>query len=205
MKLKLSSLLPFLLTAALSANAEDTQLPLASELKGQENLYTVEVVLFKQASPALNEEHWPEALSPIDFTDARLPVPNDGMPLSAKEELTRSNYALNNEADKLKRRGYEILYHNAWLEQFSPNTASTLLVVDPLGAFEGTVHIERQRYLHVSPDINYYLSDGAEQPGTVIRMHESRRMRSEELHYIDHPVLGMLVHFRPVADTADRS
>ncbi len=31
----------------------------------------------------------------------------------------------------------------------------------------------------------------------VFRLHQSRRMRSRELHYLDHPVLGMLVVARP--------
>lgn len=192
-----------LLLSALSAQAEDeVLLPLAAELKQQENLYTVEVVLFKQKIPAFAEEHWETELPAIDFTGARLPIPNDGMPLSANEELEKSDYALTDEAARLTRQGYEVLYHNAWLEQFNPNSETTLMLVDPFGAFEGTVRIERLRYLHIFPDINLYTAQGAEMPGSVIRMQESRRMRSKEIHYIDHPVLGMLMLFRPVKDAA---
>lgn len=188
-------------TAAVQVQAEDeTVLPLAPELKEQENLYTVEMVLFKQKIPAYTEENWPTDLPAIDFTNARLPIPNDGMPLSANEELEKSDYALTDEATRLTSQGYEVLYHNAWLEQFNPNTETTLMLVDPFGAFEGTVRIERLRYLHVYPEVNLYTATGAEQAGSVIRMQESRRMRSKETHYIDHPVLGMLVLFRPVKD-----
>jgi len=186
-----------------SAVAEDeVLLPLAPEIQGLDNLYTVEIVLFKQKAPAFNEENWPTDLSALDFSEARLPLPNDGMPLSAHEELEKSDYALTSEAARLTRQGYEVLYHNAWLEQFSPNTQSTLMLVDPFGSFEGTVRIERLRYLHVYPEVNLYTADGAEMPGTIIRLDESRRMRSKEIHYIDHPVLGMLVLFRPVKDAA---
>lgn len=186
-----------------SAVAEDeVLLPLAPEIQGLDNLYTVEIVLFKQKAPAFNEENWPTDLSALDFSEARLPLPNDGMPLSANEELEKSDYALTSEAARLTRQGYEVLYHNAWLEQFSPNTQSTLMLVDPFGSFEGTVRIERLRYLHVYPEVNLYTADGAEVPGTIIRLDESRRMRSKEIHYIDHPVLGMLVLFRPVKDAA---
>ncbi|HSG02444.1 MAG TPA: CsiV family protein [Marinobacterium sp.] len=186
--------------SALTAQAEDTLLPLAPELKALDNLYTVELVLFKQKAPSFNEEVWPTDLPAIDFTGARLPIPNDGMPLSANEELAKSDYGLSDEANRLARQGYEVLYHNAWLQQFNPNTQSTLMLVDPFGSFEGTVRIERQRFLHVYPQVNLYTALGAEQPGSVIRLQESRRMRSQEIHYIDHPVMGMLVLFRPVKD-----
>lgn len=200
MKFKRATAVLALSLGALSAQAEDTLLPLAPELKELDNLYTVELVLFKQKLPAYTEEAWPTDLPPIDFTDARLPIPNDGMPLSANEELAKSDYGLSDEANRLERQGYEVLYHNAWLQQFNPNTQSTLMLVDPFGGFEGTVRIERQRFLHVYPEVNLYTALGAEQPGSVIRMQESRRMRSQEIHYIDHPVMGMLVLFRPVKD-----
>lgn len=188
---------------SLCVQAEDEALlPLAPELQGLENLYTAEVVLFKQKAPAYNEELWRSDLKAIDFTDARLPIPNDGMPLSANEELEKSDYALTEEAARLARQGYEVLYHNAWLQQFNPNSETTLMLVDPFGGFEGTVRIERLRYLHVYPEVNLYRGAAAEQAAEVIRMQESRRMRSKEIHYIDHPVLGMLVLFRPVKDSA---
>ncbi|BES70938.1 hypothetical protein RE428_19560 [Marinobacter nanhaiticus D15-8W] len=31
-------------------------------------------------------------------------------------------------------------------------------------------------------------------------LHETRRMRSEEIHYLDSPSLGLLVYFKPIAD-----
>lgn len=33
-------------------------------------------------------------------------------------------------------------------------------------------------------------------------LHETRRMRSEEIHYLDSPSLGLLVYFKPIADQA---
>ena len=34
----------------------------------------------------------------------------------------------------------------------------------------------------------------------VIPMKQSRRMRSKELHYIDHPMLGILVRVTPIEE-----
>jgi len=185
-----------------SAQADDTLLPLEPTLQTEENLYTVEVVIFRQASPGLNEEHWSQTLSPLAFEVAQLPLLNDGEPLSLNEELVITDFALNEHANRLNQKGYEVLYHNSWLEQFNPGDEKTSLLIDPLGNFEGTLRIERQRYLHVYPTLNYYPNGLSltDEPSQTIRFEESRRMRSKDLHYIDHPVLGMLMLFRPVAE-----
>ncbi|MCP4042695.1 MAG: hypothetical protein GY731_12200 [Gammaproteobacteria bacterium] len=77
---------------------------------------------------------------------------------------------------------------------------------------DGTVRLYRSRYLHVLADLRFYRpaqrrtlrsETGLEaesmeevQP-TVFRLQESRRMRSKELHYLDHPILGLLIKVTP--------
>lgn len=75
---------------------------------------------------------------------------------------------------------------------------------------DGWVKIVLGRYLHVSTDLAFRKpvmlehTDPATQevtrtPGLyTIRVEEKRRMRSRELHYIDHPLLGILVKITPV-------
>lgn len=90
--------------------------------------------------------------------------------------------------------------------------ASTSLVETP-PALEGTIRISVSRYLHV--DLDLLLSrltpqssttnsdQAAETPGyygptyRFFRMQAHRRMRSGELHYIDHPWLGVLLLISP--------
>ena len=97
----------------------------------------------------------------------------------------------------------------------------------PLEArMEGFIRVFRARYLHLQADLvlreqppagpPWQAAEGTgPEPGTweaadtepgpgdavpappVFRLHQSRRMRSRELHYLDHPVLGMLVVARP--------
>ena len=81
---------------------------------------------------------------------------------------------------------------------------------------EGSIKVMLARYLHVDTDILYYTTaPAAEVPGqdgeTVVTeyMEDSnqlavyhmkqlrRRIRSTELHYLDHPVLGMLLKITP--------
>ncbi len=97
---------------------------------------------------------------------------------------------------------------------------------------EGFVRVFRARYLHLQADLIYREApppeapwqatlpqpdgtggmappletapapDIAAEPPPVFRLHQSRRMRSRELHYLDHPVLGMLVVARPFTPPA---
>jgi len=79
-----------------------------------------------------------------------------------------------------------------------------------LNTLDGTIRLHLGRYLHVEADLLYRsqtepmenntffmtLNDG-EQPQTLFRMHQTRRMRSGELHYFDHPMFGLLVQITP--------
>lgn len=73
---------------------------------------------------------------------------------------------------------------------------------------DGYIKIILTRYLHADVDLTYttglpvttqnVITPSAEtttlaQPPVIYRLKESRRMRSKELHYLDHPVLGMLL------------
>lgn len=80
---------------------------------------------------------------------------------------------------------------------------------------EGTVKVWRGRYLHVAVDLLFGLElerqslapASAANPGlssvpsdhyAYFRLREHRRMRSRELHFLDHPMFGVLVQITPV-------
>ncbi len=58
---------------------------------------------------------------------------------------------------------------------------------------DGTVRVHLARYLHAEVDLVYHRDD-VEFP---FRLATSRRMRSGELHYLDHPVFGVLIKVVP--------
>lgn len=61
---------------------------------------------------------------------------------------------------------------------------------------EGTLRLHRARYLHLEADMLHYRPRASAAEATaasVFRLRESRRMRSGELHYFDHPLFGLLV------------
>jgi len=79
-----------------------------------------------------------------------------------------------------------------------------------LKTLDGTIKIHLGRYLHLEADLLYRSQieplknntffmnlDEIEQPQTLFRMHQKRRLRSGELHYFDHPMFGMLVKIIP--------
>jgi len=91
--------------------------------------------------------------------------------------------------------------------------ASAPLTRAGLAKLEGHVSVTVGRYLHFAPTLWYHadnlgmapiaLPAGAITPvpdeSRYMVLEESRRMRSGDLHYIDHPKLGVVVRIDPVA------
>ena len=73
----------------------------------------------------------------------------------------------------------------------------------PSAVLDGTVRLRRARYLHIDADLVYFRPArlaqvvGSEPQPNLFRLAESRRMRSSELHFLDHPMFGVLVEVRP--------
>ncbi len=78
----------------------------------------------------------------------------------------------------------------------------------PVNELDGTIKIVLGRYLHVYTDLAYRRPFSANTIGNdnalgrdrvladfAIKTH--RKMRSKQLHYLDHPILGILVEIRP--------
>jgi len=61
---------------------------------------------------------------------------------------------------------------------------------------QGMIRLHRSRYLHVEPDL-WFMSESADGQPYWVRINQNRRMRSEELHYLDHPLFGLLVRLMP--------
>jgi len=86
------------------------------------------------------------------------------------------------------------------------------VINQPVNEVDGTIKVVLGRYLHVYTDLAYRRPfnisvDSEDNPlgrehilaDFAIKSH--RKMRSKELHYIDHPLLGILVEIRPAEDS----
>ena len=89
----------------------------------------------------------------------------------------------------------------------------------PVKVFDGAVRLRKSRFLHLDMDFAYF-PDTMEQlelelpapaagnrrvPASYVRLTESRRIKTDELNYFDHPLFGLIVEVTKVtsADDAD--
>ena len=135
--------------------------------------------------------------------------------------------SLRTTASRMRRSGdYEILHHGKWLQAVPPRDSAAPLLIQ-LGApmrdatfeLEGSVSVTLGRFLHFATEVwlrnappdreaAVALGDVADAAGDArssivddaryVLLSESRRMRPGELHYLDHPWLGILVRIEPV-------
>lgn len=134
---------------------------------------------------------------------------------------------LRSAAQRLENSGrYRVLMTAGWYQSFPPNydgEPMQIAVGDWLAdaghrEVEGHITIDRQRYLHVGVHLNHWTAGSSSaypvqgdtsgnelQPASTTAraelltwIRETRRMRSEEIHFLDSPTIGVLVFFRPV-------
>ena len=181
--------------------------------------YTVEVLIFQHLSDdGLYEEHWPrEPGRPAIEGAVRLSLDAVGAAgVQSFRLLRRADLQLVEAAGRLKRSvGYRPLLHIAWrqpgytrsearavhIHTDLPNRYRTSdeLAVSPRLVIDGTLRLSRARYLHLDADLLHKRNVPAHAPtdASIFRLQDSRRMRSREVHYIDHPLVGLLVLVTP--------
>lgn len=89
-------------------------------------------------------------------------------------------------------------------------TGTSLLLGEPASdetmtlktsSINGQVRLVMSRYLHFQVKLNYSKAlqpdDLGESNDNVYPVVAERRMRSQEIHYIDHPLVGIIVHTTP--------
>lgn len=121
--------------------------------------------------------------------------------------LAEDSLQLQAEARRIRQApGLQVLWHGRWMQPTPPRDAGEPLLLQVgaqsggVHALEGTLQITLGRYLHFRAQLWQSAAPTA-QPQTFpyIELNESRAMRSGELHYLDHPEMGVLVRIDPVA------
>jgi hypothetical protein len=163
-----------------------------TSMANAQSYYAVEVVVF--ANPggyAQSAEAWrPEPGMP-DTSRAR-PVSAGG----GVAPVSPSAYRLSGAWQALRDSpGYRPLRHVAWTQRGTSRSNAPVVLVgdDPDSPVYGTVTVSRGRFLHVDVDLIY--RDGENK----YRFRSHRRMRSNEIHYMDHPMFGVLVVITPLS------
>ena len=185
--------------------------------------FTVEIVVFDEPDgEELHAEHWspdpgePSLRSAVELTFPHEDDPDDAA--LAYRLLHRSDLALDDVRRALRRSArYRPFLHVGWrLPGLRYGAARPVHVSPRLGndgngggerpVVRGTVKVSLARYLQVDLDLIYGRpgNDETAAPGaapTRFRLVTRRRMRSGELHYIDHPLFGVLVLIEPYQTT----
>ncbi|HEY6644900.1 CsiV family protein [Povalibacter sp.] len=166
--------------------------------------YDVELVVFRNLSSNATNEDWSKALgatsqnvTPGDDEEAASGAAIEVAPPATATEsfpaLPAGKMKLGAIAEQLKRsRGYQTVAHFGWTQPGFPRTEAHYMSIDSkIGAetgLTGRVALSRGRYLHLTLDLTLQPAGSGE--SYVLR--QTRRMRSNERHYIDHPKFGVI-------------
>ena len=166
-------------------------------------LYDVEVIVFTQRG----SEDGERMVQPnADSARARGAFPEHQF-----TELSQSGYTLNRISGGLSPgAGYSVLFHRAW-RQLAYDSKHAVdypvhsIAVNGRDSIEGSVTLIAERYLHLDIDLLLMQTGGAapalysDGPGNVpvYRLNEKRRIRSSEIHYFDHPRIGVIARVTP--------
>lgn len=170
--------------------------------------YSVEIIVFAHAKESYKgSENWKQDLAQPQFSSARVLTPAGSADSKAFQAVDPSRYRLQGEWSRLQSSGeYRPLLHTAWLQPGLPREQSVGVLVESGAASEslggakplsGVVKVGLSRYLHLDVNLLYRKSTGNGAFDTF-QLSESRRMRSKEIHYLDHPMMGVIALITPL-------
>ncbi len=126
-------------------------------------------------------------------TPAAPPVANFPTLPAAKMKLTAIEETMR------RSRGYQPVAHVGWTQPGYPRNAAKYIPVSELvpatSGLQGQIALTRGRYLHLTLDL--VLDGAATGDGSRYVLRQTRRMRSNERHYIDSPKFGVIAVITP--------
>ena len=181
--------------------------------------YDFELIIFEEISGRYaNSEQWQHEL-PVPGTET------SAVETTTRANTTGTNTALNisqikgiglkKYANKLaSSKRYHVLVHKAWRQTGLADDAAIDIPIDSRltdkanpNNIQGSIKIVLERYLHIYTNLMYQQPRKDAVPawdGQASQLYKEypinfhRRMRSKELHYVDHPIVGILVKAMPV-------
>ncbi len=185
-------------------------------LHAETQWYEIEIIVFAHARESYREsEHWKQDLPQPQFDSARSLTPPGSAGGSAFQALEPSRYRLQGEWNRLQNSSeYRPLLHTAWRQPgLSRGQAVGVLLESGAASAElggakplsGVIKVGLSRYLHLDTNLLYRLPHKGGSEGDVanvlfdtFQLSESRRMRSREIHYLDHPMFGVIALITPL-------
>ena len=188
--------------------------PLPAAAQAVLQSYDVELLIFRPLNPNASPEEWSlEAAA----AGQRLAIPeDDATPFTSSAPapettasfppLAAAKFKLTAIADTLRRsRNYQPLAHFGWTQPGYPRGDAKFLTINSLvpagSGLQGQVALSRGRYLHLTVDLVYDAPGVAGEAPQRFVLRQSRRMRSNERHYLDAPRFGVIAIVTPTAPT----
>jgi hypothetical protein len=170
-------------------------LPVNAASADKESTYEIEVVVFENRLPDLIGD---ELLAKASDTHIQK-LEDVAIPDAAVGET----YLYPTITNLLEQDGhYHVLAHQHWQQTIDAKTIAkpVRIIGDNPAELEGVIRFYMSRYLHLDVDLLYrqVAPAGSASGEVVYRLTEQRKVRSQEVHYFDHPKLGVLVRVMPV-------
>lgn len=173
--------------------------------------YDVELVIFRNLGERETPESW--GVEAAD-SDQQLDIPDDesepvtpltvaAPPVASYPALPAAKMKLTAIEETLRRsRAYQPLAHIGWTQPGYARNEVRYLPVSSLvpasSGLQGQIALSRGRYLHLTLDL--VLDGSATGDGSSYVLRQTRRMRSNERHYIDSPKFGVIAIITPSSE-----
>ncbi len=174
--------------------------------------YQVELIVFQQHGATSERFYqtahqiaWPSRL--VELSGHASLQALQARPVSYRK-INSADWSMHWSERQLRRAGYAPILHVSWLQQVGKNRLSNavhIYTTDGQGDYplNGFVRIQRGNYLHLLVDLEYTRDiddSGDETYRTVVyRLQEKRRIKLNEIHYLDHPRFAVIAEVKPIA------
>ena len=190
--------------------------------------YDVEIIIFEDAHARyLRSETWKQKTKTSEQQSANTKsnkINATGFK-SIKPAILKKQYNRINASSE-----YNVLFYGAWRQAGLDKSKAYEININKLksrhtdkskNTLTGTFKLVLARYLHIYNQLNYQRkitattgsAENEKQTGALNNdmvpsnglypLNSHARMRSKQLHYIDHPLVGMLIQINPVEKTKD--
>jgi len=195
---------PFaLMLLSISVNAASEEL----NAERKHTWYSVEYIIFK-INTAHEQTKEPWGKEPFSLPETVISL-NTVKPSNRIKPLTANQLQLHGAYNRLNRlASYSPIKHGGWLQAL--NEKDTLRPIHVLknsvdNELNGIITFRRGRFLHIDLDLQLSeqiksillqnpVSNHVEQtPTTLYRLKQTRRIKTGDLHYFDHPKFGVIV------------
>jgi hypothetical protein len=145
------------------------------------NDYQIELMVFAQDMP--NTEVF-------DQTESQIKWPVGLTELSAYKQADTMALA-DAYAALSKDPVYKPVIHIAWLQTIAEGASSSPVHIQAEGTLNGFIRIQRGQTLQLIVDLEYAPGQ-ANSEAFIYRLNENRRIKLNEVHYLDHPKFGVV-------------